>query len=62
MNPRFVADDCVASKMFCDNTSGTTGTSINIWLTGETVSYGMRCSKLAVGGGMVYRDGIAGLY
>src|SRR6476469_5527668 len=37
MNPQFLADDCVASKMFCDNTSGTTGTSINIWLTGETV-------------------------
>jgi phenylacetate-CoA ligase len=37
MNPEFVADDCMRSKMYCDNTSGTTGTSLSIWLTRETV-------------------------
>ena len=37
LNSRFVADDCAPSKMFCDNTSGTTGTSVSIWLTGATV-------------------------
>ena len=37
MNSQFVADDCVRSKMYCDNTSGTTGTSLSIWLTRETV-------------------------
>lgn len=33
----FVADDCNRSKMFHDNTSGTTGTSLDIWLTRDTV-------------------------
>ena len=33
----FVADDCNRSRMFCDNTSGTTGTSLDIWLTKDTV-------------------------
>lgn len=33
----FVADDCNRSKMFRDTTSGTTGTSLDIWSTGDTV-------------------------
>ncbi len=33
----FVADDCDAKRMFRDHTSGTTGTSLDIWLTRETV-------------------------
>lgn len=33
----FVADDCRREKMFHDHTSGTTGTSLNIWSTSETV-------------------------
>lgn len=32
-----VADDCDASKMFRDHTSGTTGTSLDLWLTRRTV-------------------------
>ncbi|MGB7201870.1 MAG: AMP-binding protein [Pyrinomonadaceae bacterium] len=37
-NPlEFVADDCEPSKMFHDHTSGTTGTSLSLWLTKETV-------------------------
>lgn len=37
-NPsEFVADDCQPSKMFHDHTSGTTGTSLDLWLTRETV-------------------------
>jgi phenylacetate-CoA ligase len=35
--PAFVADDCRRSKMFHDHTSGTTGTSIDIWLSADTV-------------------------
>lgn len=39
-NPlEFVADDCRPSKMFRDHTSGTTGTSLDLWLTKETVRY-----------------------
>ncbi len=33
----FVADDCEPSRMFRDHTSGTTGTSVDIWLTRQTV-------------------------
>lgn len=33
----FVADDCSPSKMFHDHTSGTTGTSLDLWLKKETV-------------------------
>lgn len=33
----FVADDCSTSKMFRDHTSGTTGTSLDLWLSGGTV-------------------------
>lgn len=33
----FVADDCSPSKMFHDHTSGTTGTSLDLWLTSQTV-------------------------
>lgn len=33
----FVADDCNRSKMFRDNTSGTTGTSLYIWLSKDAV-------------------------
>lgn len=33
----FLADDCSPSKMFHDHTSGTTGTSLDLWLTGDTV-------------------------
>ena len=33
----FVADDCNPSRMFHDHTSGTTGSSLDIWLTRETV-------------------------
>ena len=37
-NPRaFVADDCTPSRMFHDHTSGTTGKSVDIWLTRATV-------------------------
>lgn len=37
-NPRaFVADDCRISKMYHSHTSGTTGTSLDLWLTRETV-------------------------
>lgn len=37
-NPRsFVADDCSPSRMFHDHTSGTTGKSLDLWLTRETV-------------------------
>ncbi|MGQ0541512.1 MAG: phenylacetate--CoA ligase family protein [Blastocatellia bacterium] len=35
----FVADDCKKEKMFRENTSGTTGTSLNIWSTEATVKY-----------------------
>lgn len=35
----FVADDCQISKMYCDHTSGTTGTSLNLWLTAQTVKH-----------------------
>lgn len=33
----FVSDDCQSSKMFHDHTSGTTGTSLDLWLTKATV-------------------------
>lgn len=33
----FVADDRSTSKMFHDHTSGTTGTSLDLWISGETV-------------------------
>lgn len=33
----FIAEDCNPKKMFRDNTSGTTGTSLDIWLTQDTV-------------------------
>jgi phenylacetate-CoA ligase len=35
----FVADDCNISKMFHDHTSGTTGTSLDLWLTSQTVKH-----------------------
>ena len=35
----FVADDRSAKKMYRDHTSGTTGTSLDIWMTRETVKY-----------------------
>lgn len=35
----FVADDCQPSKMFHDHTSGTTGTSLSLWLKKETVKH-----------------------
>ena len=35
----FIADDCRPSKMFRDHTSGTTGTSLDIWLTKQTVKH-----------------------
>ena len=35
----FVADDCNPSKMFLDHTSGTTGTSLNLWIKAETVKF-----------------------
>ncbi len=35
----FVAEDCRISKMYRDHTSGTTGTSLNLWLTGQTVKH-----------------------
>lgn len=35
----FVADDCQPKKMFHDHTSGTTGTSLDLWSTRETVKY-----------------------
>jgi phenylacetate-CoA ligase len=39
-NPRaFVADDCAPSKMFHDHTSGTTGTSLDLWLSARTVRH-----------------------
>jgi phenylacetate-CoA ligase len=37
--PKFVADDCQHSQMYCDHTSGTTGTSLNLWSTAETVRH-----------------------
>jgi phenylacetate-CoA ligase len=33
----FVADDCRREKMYHDHTSGTTGTSLNLWSTAESV-------------------------
>lgn len=36
-SPQFVADDCSRSRMFHEHTSGTTGTSLDLWLTGQTV-------------------------
>ncbi len=37
-NPQsFVADDCSPSRMLRDHTSGTTGTSLDIWFTRRTV-------------------------
>lgn len=33
----FVADDCSRRKMYRDHTSGTTGTSLNIWSTADTM-------------------------
>jgi phenylacetate-CoA ligase len=33
----FVADDCRREKMYHDHTSGTTGTSLNLWSNAETV-------------------------
>jgi len=36
---RFVADDCNPGKMFCDHTSGTTGTALDLWMSEETVKY-----------------------
>jgi phenylacetate-CoA ligase len=33
----FVADDCNRAKMYRDHTSGTTGTSLDLWATAETV-------------------------
>lgn len=35
----FVADDCDRAKMFLDHTSGTTGTSLNLWINAETVKF-----------------------
>ena len=35
----FVADDCNPSKMFHDHTSGTTGTSLNLWINQEAVKF-----------------------
>lgn len=35
----FLADDCVRSKMFLDHTSGTTGTSLDLWSSRDTVRY-----------------------
>jgi phenylacetate-CoA ligase len=35
----FVADDCNVRRMFCDHTSGTTGTSLNLWVSAATVRY-----------------------
>ncbi|MEP7075254.1 MAG: hypothetical protein ABI878_05545 [Acidobacteriota bacterium] len=34
-----VADDCNAKTMYRDRTSGTTGTSLDIWMTRETARY-----------------------
>lgn len=33
---QFVADDCQIDKLFCDHTSGTTGTPLLIWLSQKT--------------------------
>ncbi|MFN0279991.1 MAG: phenylacetate--CoA ligase family protein [Pyrinomonadaceae bacterium] len=33
----FVADDCSTSKMFHDHTSGTTGTSLDLWFSAQAV-------------------------
>jgi phenylacetate-CoA ligase len=39
-HPRaFVADDCSPSRMFHDHTSGTTGTSLDLWSSARTVRY-----------------------
>ncbi len=35
----FVADDLKISRMFHDHTSGTTGTSLDLWLTKDTVKH-----------------------
>jgi phenylacetate-CoA ligase len=35
----FVADDCDTRGMFRDHTSGTTGKSLNLWMTKSTVRY-----------------------
>lgn len=34
---RFIGEDCRPEKMFRDHTSGTTGTSLNLWSSPETV-------------------------
>ena len=36
-NPDFVADDCDKAKMFHDHTSGTTGKSLDLWYSRESV-------------------------
>lgn len=36
---KFVADDCRREKMYHDHTSGTTGTSLNLWSTAGTVKF-----------------------
>src|SRR5688572_29955520 len=35
----FVADDCNPKKMFLDHTSGTTGSSLDLWSSRHTVKY-----------------------
>lgn len=35
----FVADDCNPKRMYRDHTSGTTGSSLDVWMTRETVKY-----------------------
>lgn len=37
-NPRdFVADDCTPTRMYCEHTSGTSGTPLRLWLRRETL-------------------------
>jgi phenylacetate-CoA ligase len=58
-NPRaFVADDCSTARMFRDHTSGTTGKSLDIWLTRRTVRawYALNEARARVWYGVDRRD------
>src|SRR5262249_31378812 len=54
----FVADDCDVRNMYCDHTSGTTGTPLELWLSRETVRswYALSEARLRRWNGVSYRD------
>ncbi len=58
----FVADDCTISKMFHDHTSGTTGTSLDLWFSFQSVKQWYTIGKHAPKDGMACREKIGGQY